>query len=242
LLSGCGSSNTVPSAPSTSGPAASATVTSPTATTVGASKTSVAQTTSVTATHAATAPPANASQPGPAPGSLPQTSQLPSSATSAFRADMHALWTGIRNDSPSAAMPAFFPEGAYAQLKAIGDATGDYENRLVADYKLDIDAAHALLGAHASQARLIDVKVPGSYAHWVDPGVCYNRVGYYEVPNSRVVYSEDGVVRSFGIASMISWRGAWYVVHLGTILRGAAAGVVDDPSSGAGSSAPSSTC
>ena len=75
------------------------------------------------------------------------------------------------------------------------------------------------------------------------PGACYNRVGYYEVPNSRLVYREgDDEERSFGIASMISWRGVWYVVHLGAVTRRVTEGVVDDPSEGVGESAPSSTC
>ena len=49
------------------------------------------------------------------------------------------------------------------------------------------------------------------------------------MPNARVVYREDGQIRSFGIASMISWRGVWYVVHLGAILRSSDAGAVDEP-------------
>ena len=73
------------------------------------------------------------------------------------------------------------------------------------------------------------------YAHWVPPGVCDNGVGYYEVANSRVVYTEAGVTRSFGIASLISWRGEWYVVHLGAILRDGTGGTVLDPATGAGS-------
>jgi hypothetical protein len=56
------------------------------------------------------------------------------------------------------------------------------------------------------------------------------------------VYRQNGAVHSFGIASMISWRGVWYVIHLGAILRPSAAGVVDDPSLGVGVSVPSSTC
>jgi hypothetical protein len=62
------------------------------------------------------------------------------------------------------------------------------------------------------------------------------------VPNARVVYRTDGAVHSFGIASLISWRGVWYVVHLGAILREADAGVVDEPAEGAGESAYSGTC
>jgi hypothetical protein len=136
-------------------------------------------------------------------------------------------------------MPAFFPVRAYLQVKAIADARADYANRLVRGFRLDIAAAHALLGSGASTARLQTVSVPAAYAHWVPSGVCYNRVGYWEVPNARVVYSEHGQTRSFGIASMISWRGVWYVVHFGGVLT---SGVVDDPSAGAGVSTPSSTC
>jgi hypothetical protein len=62
------------------------------------------------------------------------------------------------------------------------------------------------------------------------------------MPNARVVYRENGQVRSFGIASMISWRGVWYVVHFGAILRASASGMVDDPALGRGSVAYSGTC
>jgi hypothetical protein len=155
---------------------------------------------------------------------------------------MAALWSGVQTNSLAAALPAFFPEGAYAQVKQIADAQGDWSDRLVADYRLDIAAAHALLGGTGARARLLGVRVPAGYAHWVDPGACYNGVGYYEVPNARIVYSENGAVHSFGIASMISWRGVWYVVHLGSVLRPAAVGLVDDPSAGPGASASSTTC
>jgi hypothetical protein len=89
---------------------------------------------------------------------------------------------------------------------------------------------------------LLSVAVPSRYAHWVPPGVCANRIGYYEVGQSRLVYEEGGVVRSFGIASLISWRGVWYVVHLGAVVRSGSAGVVDDPETGPGVSPPSTSC
>lgn len=155
---------------------------------------------------------------------------------------MRALWNGIRTNSVPPAMAAFFPKHAYEQVKTLGDPVGDWENRLVLDYRLDIHSAHALLGAHAGQAHLLSVQVPSDYAHWIDPGGCYNQVGYYEVPNSRVVYSEDGQVHSFGIASMISWRGVWYVIHLGAVMREGDVGELDDPSEGPGTPLDSSTC
>jgi hypothetical protein len=153
---------------------------------------------------------------------------------------MDALWSAITTGSADAGRAAFFPETAYAQIKDLADPGADFQGRLFADYRLDVTAAHQLLSG--SSARLIEVQVPGSYAHWVPPGVCFNRFGYYEVPNARVVYEQGGQTRSFGIASMISWRGVWYVVHLGAVLRQAAVGVVDAPSAGTGTPVPSSTC
>lgn len=128
------------------------------------------------------------------------------------------------------------------QLKQIGNPAGDFTDRLLRDYALDIGAAHRLLGRGARRAVLVGVRVPPGYAHWVPPGVCYNGIGYYETPNSRLLYREHGRLHSFGIASMISWRGVWYVVHLGAILRSAEEGIVETPALGPGISEPSSTC
>jgi hypothetical protein len=153
---------------------------------------------------------------------------------------MRALWTAIRTGRPTAGHAAFFPETAYAQVKVIGNPRADWAGRLVGDFDLDVGAAHALLSAGGAHARLVKVLVPG--AHWVPPHICLNRVGYYEVPNARLVYVDAGQTRSLGIASMISWRGVWYVVHLGAVVRHSAVGVVDDPSPGTGTSVPSATC
>jgi hypothetical protein len=176
------------------------------------------------------------------PGTLPQTMQLPSATDPMFTAAMNALWSGIVTDSVTPALSAFFPRTAYLQLKTgLPSPSADWQERLIADYQLDIEAAHALLGADAAQATLVSVSVPEQYGHWIGPGVCANGIGYYEVPNTRIVYQLDGVTRSIGIASMISWRGEWYVVHLGAILR-SGGGEVDQPATGPGYSAPSSTC
>jgi hypothetical protein len=178
----------------------------------------------------------------PDPGTLPQTDVLPSADAPGFHARMAALWRGVQTGRTAPALPAFFPKSAYLQVKTVGDPAADWLYRLVADYGLDIEAAHALLGPDPPSARLLTVTVEKAYAHWVPPGVCDNRVGYYEVPHSRVVYRAGGEVRSFGIASMISWRGVWYVVHLGSVLRPVVTGMVDNPQVGPGAPVPSSTC
>lgn len=175
-------------------------------------------------------------------GSLPQTHAYPSGSSPQFKALMASLWAGIVHNSLTPALDAFFPKAAYVRLKAIASAGSDWKHRLVHYYALDIAAAHSLLKGDAAHAALVRVDVPSSYGHWVQAGVCYNSIGYYEMPNARVVYSEGGKIRSFGIASMISWRGVWYVVHLGAILRSTDSGLVDEPANGPGRSLYSATC
>jgi hypothetical protein len=177
------------------------------------------------------------------PGTLPQTTQFPAADAAQFNAEMQSLWQGVVSGSVAPALPSFFPRSAYVQLKTgLAYPAADWQNRLVADFGLDIEAAHALLGSAAATATFQGVAVPEQFGHWIPPGVCANGIGYYEVANARVVYSLGGQVRSFGIASLISWRGTWYVVHLGAILRSSTSGVVDDPEAGPGTSAPSHTC
>jgi hypothetical protein len=185
-------------------------------------------------------------RPDPCPprtaGALPQTERVPSATTPCFHAIVRALWRGVRSASYGAARYAFFPLKAYVQVKAVGDPAVDYRDRLVAEYDLDLVAAHELLAPAPKRARLLRVIVPRKYVHWVPPGACDNRFGYYEVPNSRLVYRVGDDVRSFAIASLISWRGIWYVVHLGAVTRSGYSGVIDDPSDGTGTPTPSLTC
>ena len=91
-------------------------------------------------------------------------------------------------------------------------------------------------------ARLVRVIVPAADAAWVSPGACYNSVGYWHVPGARVVYREHGQERSFGIASLISWRAVWYVIHLGAVIHSVVTGVVDQPAAGPGIPGPPGGC
>ncbi|MGN6681963.1 MAG: hypothetical protein ACTHKL_29715 [Streptosporangiaceae bacterium] len=177
----------------------------------------------------------------PGQGARSQTRARPQAHGPAFRAMATDLWLAVRTGRPSLAKPAFFPLAAYKQVKAIFDAAGDWRSRLWLDFRLDVRAAHRLLGPHPAAAKLLRVIVPSAGAAWIDPGVCYNKVGYWHVAGPRVVYRERGKVRSFGIASLISWRGVWYVVHFGGITR-PAVGMVDTPASGPGYPGPQGGC
>lgn len=176
------------------------------------------------------------------PGSLPQTDKFPSSSSAEFRSEMRALWQGIKADSLPAALPSFFPEAAYLQVKNLPEPRSDYLNRLLVEFQLDVGAAHQLLGSNASSAKLIKVSVPAGQARWISPGDCFNKIGYFQVSGSLVSYEVHGQVMSFGIASLISWRGVWYVVHLGAISRSSVTGVVDDPTIGPGTFGPPEGC
>ena len=177
----------------------------------------------------------------PGAGRLPQTMARPTAHDRAFHAMVSDLWLAVKTGKASYGRQAFFPVAAYKQVKAIVDPALDWRTRLWDDFVLDVRAAHALLGRHARAARLVRVIVDSPGAGWVGPGVCYNRIGYWHVANSRVVYRLRGQVRSFGIASLISWRGVWYVVHFGGVVRGAV-GMVDSPAIGTGSPGPQGGC
>jgi len=177
---------------------------------------------------------------GPAnAGALAQTSVLPKTSGTAFNNAVHDLWLAVTTGDPGYARPAFFPEKAYEQVKAIADPESDWQGRLWLDFTLDLAAVHKLVKPGAT---LVKVTVPTQYEQWIPPGACYNSTGYWHLPGSRLVYREGGVTHSFGIASFISWRGDWYLIHLGALVRGGAYGIVDDPETGEGFPGPPGGC
>ena len=62
---------------------------------------------------------------------------------------------------------------------------------------------------------MLGVDIPEASVRWVPPGVEDNSIGYWQVSYARVRYEVAGQQRSYAFSSMISWRGQWYVVHLG---------------------------
>jgi hypothetical protein len=171
-----------------------------------------------------------------------QTSARPTAQDSVFQAEMTDLWAGVVSGRPDLELPAFFPLVAYEQVKAIIDPAADWQNRLVAEFRQDVVAAHDLLGDKARQAALVKVIVPAGEADWISPGVCSNSIGYWHVANARMAYRVDGRIMSFGISTLISWRGRWYVVHFGGELRTSSGGMVDQPSVGPGVPGPQGGC
>lgn len=150
------------------------------------------------------------------PGTLPQTMDMPTTTSSQFQAGLAGFWQAIVTDNPAPAMPFFFPLSAYVQVKAISNPASDWLQRLVAAYQTDIHTLHRSLGVGAATAQLTGIDVPNT-AQWVPPGAEYNKGSYWRVYSSVVHYTVGGQAGSFTIASMISWRGEWYIVHLARI-------------------------
>jgi hypothetical protein len=150
------------------------------------------------------------------PGTLPQTGQLPGAGDALLSAHVQDLWQAVVDGRPDEALPFFFPLHAYIQVKGISDPVHDYQTRLIPNFEQDVHALHTELGAAASSARLTGISVPDA-AQWIRPGVEYNKGSYWRVYGTTVNYMEGGTGRSFPITSLISWRGEWYVVHLGAI-------------------------
>jgi hypothetical protein len=157
---------------------------------------------------------------------------------------MQILWSALVNGSEQQALTVFFPEAAYITTKTgqIPSPPGDYSDRLLAFYQLDLSAYHQLLALGTSTPTLMSVEAVASDAAWIGPGQCENDVGYWHLPGVRLVYQQDGTVRSFAVASLIAWRGVWYVVHLGPNPRPIDVGTVDQPATGPGVPGPPGGC
>ncbi|HEY6310728.1 MAG TPA: hypothetical protein VIY52_07960 [Streptosporangiaceae bacterium] len=230
LLAGCSAGSSPPSSP---------------ATPVGTTGTAQQPTATPSSPRASATPTPRPTGPvvlpvAPGAGKLPQNRVFPSTNSAAFRNAMADLWLAVTTGNPHLALPAFFPVAAYQQVKAIPYPTADWDDRLWYDFTLDVGAAHDLVDDR--DARLVRVIVPAPEAAWVYPGACYNTDGYWHVGGARVVYTEHGQERSLGIASLISWRGVWYVVHFGAVLRSVVTGIVDQPTVGPGIPGPAGGC
>ncbi len=153
---------------------------------------------------------------------------------------MSTLWRAILADNSSLAQRVFFPRGAYLTVKgrAIPDPASDYRYRLVALYDLDLATYHRW----AQGGRLLRVEVNPALAAWIAPGACENSVGYWHLPGVRLVVARGHRVVSVGVFSLISWRGTYFVVHLGPNPRPVNVGTLDAPRLGAGSAGPGGGC
>jgi hypothetical protein len=150
------------------------------------------------------------------PATLPQTDEKPVTDGEGLNLRMQALAAAIIADDSSKGLSSFFPVEAYKQVKKNTDPAADWKNRLIAEFGVDTRDAHKLLGAGAAAATFLGADVPNA-AVWVKPGEEYNLIGYWRVYGTKLRFDVGGTVKVVPVSSLISWRGEWYVVHLGAI-------------------------
>ncbi|NNN02045.1 MAG: hypothetical protein HKL86_09475 [Acidimicrobiaceae bacterium] len=173
---------------------------------------------------------------------LVQTTVKPSSGAPLTKM-MRELFAAISSDSVGRANSLFFPRAAYVWMKTgeISNPGADFDGRLLAFYRLDLQAYHQRLASHPTTV-FVRVNVNARLANWIPPGTCENRVGYWHLPGVRLVLRSGHRIESVAIDSLISWRGAWYVVHLGPNPRPRNVGTVDSFALGPGIAGPGGGC
>jgi hypothetical protein len=178
------------------------------------------------------------------PGTLPQTSVEPQSDDASLASRLGPLFTAIETGSVRAAQSLFFPESAYVSMKTgiLPNPETDYQSRLEAFYGLDLAAYHQSVTSQPGEPTFVGAIGDAALATWIPPGACENTIGYWHLPNVRMVYRVGGSTASFAVASLISWRGVWYVVHLGPNPRPQDVGTVALPASGPGVPGPGGGC
>jgi hypothetical protein len=176
------------------------------------------------------------------PGSLLQTTVEPSFGAP-FTKQMKLLASAFPHHSVAIGNKVFFPEAAYVSMKTgeIPNPAGDWQSRLFNFFVLDLGAYRNRLFS-TSDTTFARVEANPRYAQWIPPGVCENKIGYWHEPNVRLVFRHNTTLVSVLVASLISWRGVWYVVHLGPNPRGDNVGTVDGYQLGAGVPGPGGGC
>ena len=179
-----------------------------------------------------------------APSATPPSAQTVEPAFGAsLTSRMSLLFSDLVSNSLARAQTLFFPESAYVAMKTgrIAAPSSDYVHRLIGFFRLDVAAYHRYLTTRGPST-FLGVNVNPADALWIHPGWCENSIGYWHVPGVRLVYRHGGVVRSVAVASLISWRGVWYVVHLGPNPRTYPVGTIAAPALGRGVAGPAGGC
>ena len=176
-----------------------------------------------------------------APKSVAPVVPQPDSSLAALTKRLTPLWSAVSTGHLAVANGLFYPETAYVALKVgrISQPQTDWLHRLWAYYELDLSAYQHFVGA-GSSFKLLRV-APGAVSY-IARGVCENNSGYWHLANLRLVFSGKNGLRSFAVASLISWNGEWFIVHLGPNPRSAHGGQVALPGTGTTPAGPVGGC
>jgi hypothetical protein len=163
------------------------------------------------------------------------------STGASFNQLMTNLWNAILTNDRKAADSLFFPLSGYLKLKVTASPAYDWRTRLLGLFNIDLATYHRNLTA-GKVASLVSISFNPSYAQWIPKGACENNIGFWHMPGPRFVYVQNGVTRSVGVFSLISWHGNWYFIHLGPSPHTSTGGMFYAPARGPGRVGPPGGC
>ncbi len=158
-------------------------------------------------------PPAAAEPPIPPSNAAdrpePALKDAPAEGDAAERAAL--LVQALREDNPDLALPFFFPQDAFRQVKGIKDPDR-YFKRLIDVYRADLQAMRASLKDpdHVTFVRFS----LGRQRRWVQRGKEANDLPYWANYKASIVVLDAGRERTLPVRVLITWDDRWYVTHL----------------------------
>lgn len=142
--------------------------------------------------------------------SLEQAPPRPPAEEAAERAE--AFLRAVAEDDADAALAFFLPREAFRLIKGVSDPDRFFD-RLVRRFRADVHSLHEV-HPELAQARFVRVELSRRRS-WVLPRQEANRLPYWSVRHSRLVYEANGEERSFELRTLITWDDHWYLTHLG---------------------------
>ena len=130
-----------------------------------------------------------------------------------FEAKAATLLQAIEKNDPELAMPLFFPQEAFRELKAIVKPD-DYYQQLVRWFKEDIAREHERLVVQ-DPLKLAGVKAGG--CTWKKKGSEANQIPYWSCHKTQLSVQIGSKTETLDIHTRINWGQEWYITHLGPI-------------------------
>ena len=128
---------------------------------------------------------------------------------------MASFFAGLRDCNNAEADKAFLPMPYYVVLKQGGGNEADWNNRLITHFHPQLAELRARFRGVLSGAINNGYSVKSASAHTLRVGAEQNKAPYWQVYMTTMAFKDKaGHPHNFVINTMISFRGAWYVVHV----------------------------
>ena len=146
---------------------------------------------------------------------LVQTLTKPPLHDPALDQRMAHLFYGLRDYNNTEADLAFLPMRYYVVLKQGGGNEADWKNRLIGHYHAQLAQLRAQFRGVLPGSTYNGYLIKSATAHTVPVGAEENKAPYWQVYMTTMAFKDkNGNSHTFIINTMISFRGAWYVVHV----------------------------